>query len=370
MTARAVVIAAGAHIFAAAHVPAIAAAGVEVVGVFDAAPARVEAVASAHGWPVAASLDDLLALDADFAVICAPHPLHADLARACMSAGKDVLVEKPVAGQPGEVDAILETAAATGRRVAVVHQHRFRDDVREAAKLVADGAIGRVHRADVTASYPKRSVYYTDTPWRGTWRGEGGGVILNQGLHDLDLLVHLLGMPSRVAAVFRTAVQPIETEDAADLLLQWPGGATGAVHITSAAALDGNRIEIHGSAGALRLSNRGLEVRVATEDFDAFARESGGHFDAFEMTDWMLATPPGGGGHADVYADVLTAWASGDEPAVSARAARDAVELIAGAVLADSSESWVSFPIDPFAYGELIDARVAAAAHESKKLRV
>ena len=112
----------------------------------------------------------------------------------------------------------------------------------EAARLIREGELGRIHRAEVIASYPKRAVYYADTPWRGTWLGEGGGVLLNQGLHDIDLLVHLLGRPARVAASLRTIVQPIEAEDAADLLLEWEGGATASVHVTSAAPPDADRL--------------------------------------------------------------------------------------------------------------------------------
>lgn len=358
---RVVVIAAGSHIFQAAHVPAILATGVQVVGVFDADPSRAAAVAAEHGWPVAANLDELLALDADAAVVCAPHPLHAELVQRCLSAGLWVLVEKPLAARLSEIDALTAAVHASGRQVAVVQQHRLRAEVVEARRRIADGELGGIHRAVVTASYPKRASYYVDTPWRGTWQGEGGGVLLNQGLHDIDVLVHLLGRPDAVTASLRTLVQPIETEDTADVLLEWTDGATATVHITSAARLDGNRIEIFGSRGSLRLSQDGLDIRSADLDFRDFAATAGGHFDAYEVSDWRPAVPHGGGTHAEVYSDFAKAWAEDGEPLTTARAARDAVEVIAAAALSSTRRATVSLPLDPAEFDAFLDARIAAS---------
>jgi len=358
---RLVVIAAGSHIFQAAHVPAILATGAEVVGVFDADRSRAAEVAARHGWPVAAGLDELLALEADAAVICAPHPLHADLVGRCLDAGLWVLVEKPLAARLCEIDALTAAVEASGRQVAVLHQHRLRAEVVEARRMVAAGELGGIHRAVVTASYPKRASYYLDTPWRGTWRGEGGGVLLNQGLHDVDVLVHLLGRPDAVTASLRTLVQPIETEDTADVLLEWADGASATVHITSAAALDGNRLEVFGSRGSLRLSPTGLEVRSVDTDFRDFAATAGGHFDPYDVSDWRIATPHGGGTHAEVYSDFAEAWARRREPHTTARAARDAVEVIAAAALSSARRATVTLPVDPAEYDAFLDARIAAS---------
>lgn len=358
---RLVVIAAGSHIFRAAHVPAILATGASVVGVFDADPTRAASVAADHGWPVAASLDELLAIEADAAVICAPHPLHADLVCRALAVGLSVLVEKPLAARLSEIDALVAASAAAGTQVAVVQQHRMRAEVIEARRMIVEGELGRIHRAVVTSSYPKRASYYLDTPWRGTWEGEGGGVLLNQGLHDVDVLVHLLGRPSRVIASMRTLVLPIETEDTADVLLEWADGATGSVHVTSAARLDGNGIEVFGSRGSLRLSERGLDVRTAELDFVEFAATPGGHFDAYPVSNWRLAVPNGGGTHADVYAEFASAWADDAEPLISARSARDAVEIIAAAALSSARGSAVALPVDAAEYDAFLDARIATA---------
>jgi predicted dehydrogenase len=358
---RVVVIAAGSHIFQAAHVPAIRATGVEVVGVFDADTSRAAEVAVERGWRVAETLDELLALDAEAAVICAPHPLHARLVERCLSAGLWVLVEKPLAARLSEIDALIAAAETTGRQVAVVQQHRLRAEVVDARRRIGAGELGAIHRAVVTASYPKRASYYVDTPWRGTWEGEGGGVLLNQGLHDIDVLVHLLGRPDAVTASLRTLVQPIETEDTADVLLEWADGATATVHVTSAARLDGNRIEIFGSRGSLRLSQNGLETRSADLDFGDFAATPGGHFDAYEVSDWRRVLSHGGGTHTEVYSDFAQAWRDRSAPLTTARGARDAVEVIAAAALSSTRRATAVLPVDPTEFDAFLDARIATS---------
>lgn len=361
MSTRAVVIAAGSHIFQAAHLPALDETGIEVVAAFDVNAERVRPLAETRGWRLANDLDELLTAEAEVAIVCAPHPLHADIVIRCLDAGFHVVVEKPIAVRLGEIDEIAAAEERTGRRVAVVHQHRLRDETIAARTLLADGALGRIHRVIASGSFPKRSAYYTDTPWRGTWSGEGGGVLLNQGLHTVDLLVHLLGAPAHVAATLRTVVHPIEAEDTADVTIAWPSGAVGALHITSAAAVDDERIEIYGSAGALRLDRDGLTVRIGA-DADTFASTPGGHFDLFEVPSWRLHTPHGGGTHAQVYRDFVRAIADGDAPVTTVTDARNAVELIAAASIASASWNWVKLPLAASVWDRELDSRIRASA--------
>src|SRR5690606_2909068 len=121
------------------------------------------------GWPSVATLDDLLARDADLAVIASPHPLHAELAERALAAGLHVLVEKPLAARPSEARRITDAARAAGKVAAVALQHRFRQEVVTARSIVATGGLGELHRAVVVATYPKKASYYAAAPWRGTW---------------------------------------------------------------------------------------------------------------------------------------------------------------------------------------------------------
>src|SRR5205807_9883155 len=108
------------------------------------------------------------------------------------------LVEKPIADEVAEADRIVAEAARAGRLLAVAFQQRARPEVVEALRLVRAGFLGDLRRASVLATWPRRAAYFRTAPWRGTWRGEGGGILINQGQHDLDLLCLLAGRPSRV----------------------------------------------------------------------------------------------------------------------------------------------------------------------------
>jgi len=351
---RVVAIAAGSHIFGAAHAPALEASGADVVGLYDLHRAGAEAVGALRGWPVLDTLDELLALDADLAVIASPHPLHAELAERALAAGMHVLVEKPLAARPSEARRIVDAARAAGRVAAVALQHRFREEVVAARAIVASGGIGELHRAVVVATYPKKASYYSAAPWRGTWAGEGGGVLLNQGQHDLDTLVHLVGAPAGVFGVARTRVLPIETEDTVEALLSWDGGATGSVHVTSAASDPPNRIELHGSRGSLRILPGALEVTRHPEDFTDFSHAPGDPFAAFERGE-TRPQAGGGGTHAEIYADLFAALAEGRAPRTTAEDALSALDLTAAIILSSERHAPVALPLDVAAYDTLLD---------------
>jgi UDP-N-acetyl-2-amino-2-deoxyglucuronate dehydrogenase len=360
-TPRVVAIAAGSHIFGAAHAPALEALGAEVVGLYDLHRPGAEAVGQPRGWRVVDTLDELLALDADLAVIASPHPLHAELAERALAAGMHVLVEKPLAARPSEARRIVEAARAAGRVAAVALQHRFRAEVVAARSIVESGGIGDLQRAVVVATYPKRASYYAAAPWRGTWAGEGGGVLLNQGQHDLDTLVHVAGMPSRTSAIARTRVLPIETEDTVEAILSWDGGATGSVYVSSASSDPPNRIELHGSRGSLRILPGALDVTRHPEDFRDFSAAEGGAFDPFPRGE-TLTQVGGGGTHAEIYADLFAALAEGREPRATALDALPALELTAAIILSSSRDAPVSLPLDVAAYDEFLDRHRAGAA--------
>ncbi|MBO0684996.1 MAG: Gfo/Idh/MocA family oxidoreductase, partial [Candidatus Dormibacteraeota bacterium] len=229
---RVVVAGAGASIFAA-HRRGLAAIAATVVGVQDTDWDRACRVAGEFGCPAHRDVAGLLAEPADLAVITAPHPAHAELALASLRAGRHVLVEKPIAVQVAEADAMVAEADRCGLVLAVAFQQRTRPEVREARRLVGEGFLGELQRADLLGTWPRRHSYFETAPWRGSWRREGGGVLVNQGQHDLDLLCHLAGAPARVAGWTRTRLHPVETEDTAEAMLEWAGGALGSIHIST-----------------------------------------------------------------------------------------------------------------------------------------
>ncbi len=355
-----VVAGAGANIFSA-HRPGLEAIGAEVVAVQDVARERVEPVAAEFGCPIHESVGALLEEPADLAVILAPHPYHAEIAVAALEAGKHALCEKPIAVEVAEADRMLEAADRAGRVLAVAFQQRTRPEVKEARRLIADGFLGRLQRADVVSSWPRRRTYFDAAPWRGSWRGEGGGVLINQGQHELDLLCHLAGSPARLTGWTRTRLHPIEGEDSAVAILEWADGALGSIHVSSIEVDLAQRLELTGTAGRIRLLPGKLELDTNGVDFLDFVGSDGPPFGAVPAGESRVITG-GGGGHVELYRDLAEALASGRAPISPGRQAVPALELANAIVLSSRVGSAVELPLDRAGYSDLLGSLRGAAA--------
>jgi predicted dehydrogenase len=351
---RMVVAGAGAGIFGA-HRRGIDAIGAEVVAVHDVDRDAARRVAEEFGAHLCTSLDSLLAEAADLALVLAPHPFHAVITLAALRAGKHVLVEKPMAVSVGEADAMVAAAERAGRTLAVCLQHRTRLEVVEARRLIGGGFLGRLQRADLLGSWPRRRSYFQVAPWRGTWRGEGGGVLINQGAHDLDLLVHLAGPPARVVAKTPTRLQSIETEDSVQALVEWAGGALGSIHLSTVEVDEPQRIELTGTKGRLRVLPGKLEMVSNDEDFREFLETPGGPFDVPATTP-APAFEGGAGDHADLYRDLAEALATGRPPIAPGGDAEHALELANALQLSGRTGREVELPVDRAAYAALLES--------------
>jgi predicted dehydrogenase len=351
---RVLVAGAGANIFSA-HRRGLAAIGAEVVGVYDTHPEKARPVGDECGCPVYADPTALLNETADLALILAPHPFHSAYTIASLRAGKHVLVEKPMAVQVAEADAMIAEAERRGRVLAVAFQQRTRREVREARRLVMDGSLGELRRADVLGTWPRRSAYFTTAPWRGSWRGEGGGVLINQGQHDLDLLCHLAGAPVRVIGWTRTWLHPVETEDSVQAMVEWPGGATGSIHISTAELDEPQRIELTGTRGRLRLLPGRVDVAYSHGDFREYATSPGDPF-APPAGGEVQTITGGGGDHVDLYRDLAEALEAGRPPIAPGRESMVALELANAIIYSSHTGEEARLPLDRVRYSALLDA--------------
>ncbi len=352
-----VVIGAGAGIFSS-HRRGLEAIGARVVGVQDADWDRARRVAGELGCPAHRDVATVLQAGAELAVVLAPHPFHAELSIQCLGTGHHVLVEKPIADEVAAADRMVAEAERRGRLLAVALQHRARPEVREARRLVDEGGLGQLQHLSLLATWPRPAAYFAVAPWRGTWRGEGGGVLVNQGQHDLDLLCYLAGgPPARVAGWTRTRLHHIETEDTADALVEWPGGAAGSVHVSTAEADEPHRIEVVGTRGRLRLLTGRLEVHRSEVDFREYLETAR---DAFAPPPAEVRQPDvtdGEAGHEAVYRNLVEALA-GREPLLAPGVeATWALELANAVVLSSAAGAEVRLPLDRAAYSDLLASR-------------
>lgn len=251
------------------HVDAFRAApGVTVVACADRDPDRAAAFAAAHGLPAAyGSVSELLAAGVDAISVCTPHPTHAEVVLEAAAAGVHVLCEKPIAIDLAEAEAMVAACDAVGVRFGVVFQRRWWSAAQQ-LRAAFDGALGAPVLARASVRLHRDASYYTATPWRGTWATDGGGVLMTQAIHYLDLLEWLCGPAVRVqanAATFKHG-DHIEVEDTLVANFEFASGALGQLVATTAATPGlGADLEITGASGAtmgFREFPEGAEARI------------------------------------------------------------------------------------------------------------
>lgn len=319
------------------------AAEAELVVCCDIVPERASALAATFDVP-ARSLEQLLADPAvDAVTVCTPSGSHAEVGVPALLAGKHVLVEKPMDVDVARCDALLDAARVGGGTLGVVSQRRFDTAAARVKRAVEAGQLGDVLLAECRVAWYRTQEYYDAGDWRGTWALEGGGSLMNQGLHTLDLLRWACGPVTAVSAVARTAGhERMEVEDLLCATLTFANGALGTV-IASTCAYPGlpARLAIHGTRGGAVVEGDALgllaladgrtappeapkdhAVLVATggtRAATAAVRAATSAEDAEE--DWT-------DGHVHQLRDFVRAAGRGDAPAVDGHEGRETVRLI------------------------------------------
>lgn len=235
------------------HAAALRAAPEAVyVGACDADAGRAAAFATKHGGAAFEDLDALLRAGVEVVLIATPHPAHAAPAVRAAEAGVHVLVEKPMAATLADCDAMIAAAARSGVRLGVIGQRRFYEPVQRIKAAIDTGKLGTPALGLFLMYSWRDAAYYTSDPWRGRWDTEGGGVLVNQSPHQLDLLLWLLGPAAEVTGFWGNLNHPtVEVDDTAVAAIRFRNGALGSI-LTSVAQKPGiyTKVHIHGSNGA------------------------------------------------------------------------------------------------------------------------
>lgn len=225
--------------------------GAELVGFYDIVPQAADQAAEKFGTMAAKTLADLFDR-CDAVTLCVPSGLHHELAIAAAKAGKHVLSEKPIDIQIGAAKSMVTACRQANVKLGVVSQHRCAQDVIRLKNLVQEGAFGRIIGGEMYNKWYRSQDYYDSGDWRGTWALDGGGCLMNQGVHYVDLLQWIMGGVKAVTAITTTdAHQRIEVEDSAYVLVEFTNGAHGVI-IGSTCVYPGmaERIEVHGLFGS------------------------------------------------------------------------------------------------------------------------
>jgi UDP-N-acetyl-2-amino-2-deoxyglucuronate dehydrogenase len=231
--------------------------GVEIAAIYGTNPEKVAALCREHGGKPYQDFDAFLEhRPMDLVAIGSPSGLHATHGIAAVRRGLHVLTEKPIEINTKRADALIEAAEHSGVKLGVMFQDRVRPGIRQLQEWVFTGVIGKPLLADARVKWYRPPEYYGGSRWRGTLALDGGGALINQAVHTVDLLLWLLGDVVRVQARTATALHAIEGEDTAIAILEFASGAVGVLQATTA-AYPGypRRLEITGSEGTVILEH-------------------------------------------------------------------------------------------------------------------
>ncbi len=295
-------------------------------GVFDVRKESAEKFASEHGCKAFSTLEEMLADEnVDVVNVCTPSGLHAKFAIISAKAGKHVIVEKPMAITKEDLDELIRVSDEQGTKVAVITQLRFTPAVQKIKKALDEGKLGKLLMADFRGKYYRAPEYYTSAPWRGTWAMDGGGALMNQGIHGVDLVQYLLGGVKSVRAVCRTVAREIETEDSAYVFVEYKNGAIGSIQGTTVASPGFPReIEIHGTKGSIVLQEDTITLWNIEGEDESSAEKTASHSASEPMAIPYLY-------HKLQFEDLVDAIENDRAPLVDAHEGRKPVDIILGA---------------------------------------
>ncbi len=188
----------------------------------------------------------------DLVIVCTPHPFHKQPAIEAAAAGANVLAEKPLAADLNDCDEIIDACRTGGVRLGVISQRRWYEPVKRVKEAIESGKIGKPVLATITMLGWRDKAYYESDAWRGTWKDEGGGVLVNQAPHQLDILLWYMGEIDEVYGIWRNLNHPyIEVEDTAAAIVKFRSGAIGNILVSNSQKPGiWGKVQVHGENGA------------------------------------------------------------------------------------------------------------------------
>jgi predicted dehydrogenase len=339
--------------------------GAKLTAVCDINPAREQAAREQCGEEIRFfdSASALFAAGAvDAVLIATPHYFHPPLAMQAFEHGCHVLSEKPAGVYAKQVREMNEAAAAGGKVFGVMFNQRSLGVFQQMRDIVQAGELGEMRRVvyQIT-NWFRPQAYYDSGGWRATWGGEGGGVLVNQCPHNLDLWQWICGMPSRLrASCYFGKYHNIEVEDDVTAYVEYPNGATGVFLTTTGEAPGTNRFEITGDRGKLLLEDNVLTFWRTRVSVSRFLQESREHFTRPEC--WKCEIPAGGGGgHAEITQNWVNAILHGAPLLARGEEGIRGVQIANAMHLSSWTDDWVDVPVDEELFHAKLQEKIATS---------
>ena len=297
-----------------------------LAGVADARQDAAKSFAETYQIRAYESVEDLLSSpDIDAVCICTPSGLHAPLAIQAAEHGKHMVIEKPMALTVASAEEITAACEKNHVTAAIVSQLRFSPDVQCVRSLVQSGEMGQIISANLEMKYFRSDEYYAASNWRGTWKMDGGGALMNQGIHGVDSMSFIMGGVKSVSGQIKTLVKKIEVEDTAVAALEFCNGALGTLTASVATAPGYPRtLTISSTKGTLVLEEQHIQSCDIAGVSLPQQRAQQHNFGSSNPTDIPVE------GHVQQITDFIAAVREQRDPFVSLAEGKKAIEIIEG----------------------------------------
>ena len=305
---------------------ALAIPGVEISAIYGTNSESVARLCREHGGKPYQDFDAFVShRPMNLVIIGSPSGLHATQGIAATRRGLHVLTEKPMDISTKRADALIEGAKQSGVKLGVIFQDRLKPGIRQLKRWLDQGLLGKPLFVDARVKWYRPPEYYTNSRWRGTLALDGGGALINQGVHTVDLLLWLLGDVGSVQSRIATKLHAIEAEDTAVAILEFAGGALGILHVTTA-AYPGypRRVEISGSEGTVILERD----RIVAADLRRTPPDASSTVSADQNQSASSAVVSDFRGHQAILEDFLEAIQQNRAPACDGAEGRRSIALV------------------------------------------
>ena len=317
----------------------------ELVAVCDIIPERAEKLSAEFGGKVYTDYHEMLASpDVVTVCICTPSGMHADMAIAAARAGKHVMTEKPIDINLAKIDQMIAECRNCGVKLGVIFQRRTTPMWYRIKAAIDKGLLGKMVLGDAYLKYYRSQEYYDSGDWRGTKALDGGGALMNQGVHMVDILQWIMGPVESIFAHADHLVRDIEVEDTTVAVLKFANGAFGVLEGTTSVVGMDHRLELHGDKGTITVDRETIEKWEVPEEKTSVDDME------LEITIGSAATDPtaiGIEGHQAQILDLIHAICEDRDPMVTGEEARKAVEIILSVYQSAQTGQLVKLPLKP-----------------------
>ncbi|OGV81387.1 MAG: hypothetical protein A3K19_07985 [Lentisphaerae bacterium RIFOXYB12_FULL_65_16] len=328
----------------------------KLCAVCDFSAATAEKVGKEHNVPYFSDPKELIkAKLCDAVLIATPHPVRPPIAIEVLKAGLHLLSEKPLSENVATADKMIAMAKKKGVAFGIMFQRRTEPPVIKALELIRGGELGKLYRRTLISPEYRSQAYYDSGGWRATWKGEGGGVMMNQAPHVIDLFLLLGGMPNRVIGNCETRLHRIEVEDHGEAMLFYPDGGTGYMYTSTCEAGPGQMIELFGDKGKLCWRNGQLSFWKFNQPIAEFTVSNKEMWAAVKAEEVKLELTTGDVGHVNIHRNFARHILNGEPLVAPGEEGIRSLELANAVWLSSFKKKPIDLPISRSAYNAFLN---------------